>query len=72
MIYNLMTQVVLIIGMLGAFVLGYRAGRKEEAIIRPHIPDMDIINTEELGPALESDEEIRKNMEESRKVIIGE
>ena len=68
---TIFTSALIIVGMLmlAAFHFGYRAGRQEEKLVEVH-PNLKLIVPEE-EKALESDEEIRKDMEKARKLATG-
>ena len=63
---QVLIQALLIIGMLMAFWMGYRAGKHEEKLIQMPM-NLKLINTEE-EKALETDEEIRENMKKAREM----
>jgi len=62
---------ITVLGMLAAFVLGYKAGRHEERLLNIEPGKMDIINTEEEGLGLVDENKIREDMERSRLLITG-
>ncbi len=62
---------ITVVGMLSAFVLGYKAGRHEERLISIEPGKMDIVNTEEEGPATVDENKIREDIERSRLLITG-
>jgi len=62
---------ITVLGMLAAFVLGYKAGRHEERLISIEPGKMDVVNTEEEGPATVDENKIREDIERSRLLITG-
>jgi len=56
-----------VLGLLAAFWIGYKAGRKDERIIEQRIPDLDIIEDR----ALEEDKDIREDIKFARTIASG-
>lgn len=69
--YEAITQLLIIVGMLAAFIVGYRAGRREEKLIQMPAHDMKILNMNDEHEAPETEEKIREDMENSRSIMTG-
>ncbi len=68
---ELITHITTIMGILVGVWLGYKIGRRDDKIIQQHIPDMELIDTNEETEAPKSEDEIRKDMEYSRSLAGG-
>ena len=69
--FESLSHLVTILGLLTAFWMGYRASKKEDKVFTERIPNLDIINTEEESEAPKLDDEIRKDMEHARTLSGG-
>lgn len=68
---ELITHVTTMFGILAGVWLGYKIGRRDDKIIQQHIPDIEIVNTDDKEEAPKTDEEIRKDIEYSRTITSG-
>ncbi len=68
---ELITHITTIMGILVGVWLGYKIGRRDDKIIQQHVPDMELIDTNEETEAPKSEDEIRKDMEYSRTLARG-
>ena len=70
--YEFLKQLLTVSGVLLAFWMGYRAGKREETVMAKHIPPMDIADIEESEEvAPKSEDEIREDMKMSRTIMQG-
>jgi hypothetical protein len=69
--FEFLTHIATIFGILAGVWMGYKAGKKEDRIFTERIPNLEIIETDKEPEALEDDDKIREDMKKTRTISGG-